>query len=92
VVKVLIQYEREPDPERYERHIAICRAVPSARFAHGRVFGNPFGERRFVYYAEFEFDDMDAFQTAAHSPEFARSGEDAAAMGIPFSVHFAELR
>jgi hypothetical protein len=91
VVKVLIQYEREPDRRRYERHAAISRSVPGARFAHGKVFGNPFGERQYVYFAEFEFDDMAAFQEAARTPEFVRSGEDAAAMGIPFSVHFAEI-
>ena len=32
-----------------------------------------------------------SFQEVAGSPEFAASGKDAAGMGIPFSVHFAEL-
>ncbi len=34
---------------------------------------------------------MDAFKAAANSPEFAAAGEDAMAMGVPFTVHFADL-
>jgi hypothetical protein len=34
---------------------------------------------------------MATFQDVARSPEFAESGKDAAGMGIPFSVHFAEI-
>jgi hypothetical protein len=48
-------------------------------------------EQRYRHYAEFEFPDLASFQEVARSPEFAASGKDAAGMGIPFSVHFAEL-
>jgi hypothetical protein len=49
------------------------------------------GEPRFKYYAEWEFPDMDAFKTAARTPEFAATGEDAMDMGIPMAVQFAEV-
>ena len=56
------------------------------------MFAAPPGmEQRYRYFAEFEFPDMDAFTQVATSPEFAASGQDAAAMGIPFSVHFANI-
>ena len=92
MVRVMVTYEREPDAERYARHVAdFASKVPRATFRHGKVFGNPFAEPSFAYYAEFEFADMASFQEAARSPEFAAAGTDAAGMGIPFSVHFAEL-
>ena len=34
---------------------------------------------------------MASFKQVADSPEFAAAGKDAAEMGIPFSVQFAEL-
>ena len=48
-------------------------------------------EQRFHHYAEFEFPDMTSFGEVARSPEFAATGKDAAEMGIPFTVHFAEI-
>jgi hypothetical protein len=56
------------------------------------VFGAPVGEPRFKYYAEWEFSDMDAFRSAARTEEFAATGRDALAMGVPFHVQFAEVR
>ena len=92
MVRVLITYEREPDPERYARHVAdYASKVPRAAFRHGRVFGNPFGDPSYAYYAEFEFEDMDAFKEGTRSDAFAGSGRDASEMGIPFQVHFADL-
>jgi hypothetical protein len=91
VIRAFVLYEAEPDPARYEEHVELCRRVPGGAFRHGRVFGAPAGEPRFRYYAEWEFADMDAFGAASRTPEFAATGKDAMAMGIPFAVHFAEV-
>jgi hypothetical protein len=92
MVRAVIQYEREPDPERYARHVEdFAVKVDCEAFRHGKAFGAPFGEPAFAYYAEFEWDGMDAFKTAAHSDAFAASGKDAMEMGIPFTVTFVEL-
>jgi hypothetical protein len=91
MIRAFVVYEAEPDPERYREHVELCRRVPGATFRHGRVFAAPAGEPRFKYYAEWEFPDMDAFKTCARTPEFAETGRDGMAMGVPFHVHFAEL-
>jgi hypothetical protein len=92
MVRAVIQYEREPDPERYARHVdEFVGNVDCKAFRHGKAFGAPFGEPAFVYYAEFEWEDKDAFNTAARSDGFAASGKDAMEMGIPFTVTFVEL-
>jgi hypothetical protein len=91
MVRAFVLYEEDVDPERYQRHIdEFVRPIPST-FRHGKVFGTAFGEQRFRYYAEFEFPDIASFQEVVRSPEFAASGKDAAGMGIPFTVHFAEI-
>lgn len=89
--RVFVVYEGEPDPGRYEQHAELCRQVPGGTFRHGRVFGAPVGEPRFGYYAEWEFPDRAAFDAATRSTELGRTGKDAMEMGVPFSVHFAEL-
>ena len=91
MVRVVIVYEQEPDSERYARHAELCRQVEGGEFRHGKVFGAPFGEPRYAYIAEWEFADMDAFKSAARTPEFAETGKDAAALGVPFHVFFTEL-
>jgi hypothetical protein len=92
MVRAIVQYEAEPDPERYQQHIDDYVAKVSCNaFRHGKVFGSPFGEPSFRYYAEFEWPDMDSFKTAANSEEFAASARDAMSMGIPFTVHFASV-
>jgi hypothetical protein len=91
VIRVFVVYEQEPDPERFEQHAELCRRVDGGTFRHGNVFGTPMGEPRFKHYAEWEFRDMDAFKIAARTPEFLETGKDAAAMGIPFTVHFASV-
>ena len=92
MVRAVILYEREPDPERYSRHVEeFARAVQCDAFRHGRAFGAPFGEPAFAYYAEFEWSDRDAFKTAARTEEFAASGKDAMDMGIPFTVTFTDV-
>jgi hypothetical protein len=92
MVRAVIQYEGEPEAERYARHVEdFATRVDCRAFRHGKAFGAPFGDPAFAYYAEFEWDDMDSFKTAARSEAFAASGKDAMEMGIPFTVTFAEL-
>jgi uncharacterized protein (TIGR02118 family) len=89
--RVFVVYEGALDPDRYEQHVELCRAVPGATFRHGKVFGAPMGEPKFTYYAEFEFPDRETFDAGVRSPEMAATGKDAMAMGVPMNVHFAEL-
>jgi hypothetical protein len=91
VIRVFMVYDETPEPERYERHAALCREVEGGTFRHGAVFGAPIGEPRFRYYAEWEFPNMDAFKAAARTPEFIETGKDAMAMGVPFNVSFASV-
>ena len=91
MVRVFIVYEAEPDAERYAQHAELCRHVPGGTFRHGKVFGAPMGEPKFLYYAEWEFADMGAFKSAARTEEFMATGKDAREMGIPFHVHFATV-
>ena len=91
MIRVFVLYEQAPDPERYEQHAELCRRVEGGTFRHGRVFGAPVGEPRYPYSAEWEFADLDAFKGAARTPEFAETGKDAMAMGVPFHVHFADV-
>ena len=91
MIRALVLYESEPDPERYEQHAELCRQVPGGTFRHGKVFGAPTGEPRHGYYAEWEFADMDSFKTAARSPEFMATGKDAMDMGGRFTVEFADI-
>jgi hypothetical protein len=92
MVRAIVQYESEPDAERYARHVdEFVQPVECRAFRHGRIFGSPFGEPSARYYAEFEWDDMDAFKAATSSEAFAASGRDAMAMGIPFTVHFVSI-
>jgi hypothetical protein len=91
MIRAFVLYEGDVDAERYAQHVELCRRVPADAFRHGKVFGAPMGEPRHTYYAEFEWADMDGFKTAARDPSFAETAQDAQAMGIPFSVEFAEL-
>ena len=91
MIRVFIVYEQVPDPERYAQHAELCSRVEGCTFRHGSVFGAPFGDPRYAYYAEWEFADMDAFKAASRTPEFAETGKDAMAMGVPFHVLFADV-
>ena len=91
MIRVFMVYEQEPEPDRYEQHAELCRRVEGGTFRHGKVFGAPFCEPRYRYYAEWEFADRDAFKAAAKTDEFMATGKDAAAMGVPFHVHFADV-
>ena len=91
MIRAFVLYDAEPDPQRYEQHAELCRQVPGGTFRHGKVFGAPIGEPPHRYYAEWEFADMDAFQSAARSPEFMATGKDAMEMGGRFTVEFADI-
>ena len=92
MVRAVIQYQGEPDPERYARHVEeFVTKVDTSAFRHGKVFGAPMGEPPYGYYAEWEFPDRDAFKEAARSEEFMATGKDAMEMGGRFHVLFADV-
>jgi hypothetical protein len=91
VIRALVLYDGEIDPQRYAAHVELCRKVPGATFRHGRVFGAPMGDPPHTYVAEFEWPDMDAFKAGVRSDEFMATGKDAMAMGVPFTVEFADV-
>jgi hypothetical protein len=91
MIKVVVLYEQEPDPELYEEHVELCRRVEGGTFRHGKVFGSPTGQR-YVYYGEWDFPDLETFKTASRTEEFAATGRHAAELGVPFHVHFAEVK
>jgi hypothetical protein len=91
MVRAFVLYDEEPDGERYEQHVELCRQVPGGTFRHGKVFGAPMGEPAYRYYAEWEFVDRDAFDAAARSAEFRATGKDAMEMGGRFQVLFADV-
>jgi hypothetical protein len=91
MIRVVVLYDEAPDPQRYEAHVELCKAVPGAAFRHGPIFGAPVGAPPHQYYAEFEWPDLDSFETGASSPEFAATGKDALAMGVKFNAEFARL-
>jgi hypothetical protein len=92
VIRAIIQYETEPDPDRYRQHVEeFVPPIECSAFRHGKVLGSPFGDPAYRYYAEFEWDDMESFKAAVNSEAFAASGTDAMAMGIPLKVHFVSV-
>jgi len=92
MVRMVVLYESDVDPDRYQRHIdEFVGPIECRAFRHGKAFGAPFGEPAFAHYAEFEWDDKQAFQAAARSEAFAASGKDAMEMGIPFTATFVEF-
>jgi hypothetical protein len=90
MVRVLILYAEAPDPERYERHVELCRReVSEATIRHGRIFGTPQGESDLAHYFEFEFVDRDAFRAAGAGLQ--RTADDAQSLGVPYRVYFASV-
>jgi hypothetical protein len=81
--RVIVLYEQEPDADGYAEHTELCKQVPNAVFRHGRVTGAPMGEAKHAYYAEWEFADEDAFESATRSDEFMATGKDAYKRGFP---------
>jgi hypothetical protein len=92
VIRAIVQFESEPDPDRYRRHLdEFVPKVEYSAFRHGKVIGSPFGEPTYGYHAEFEWADEDAFKAAVNSEAFAATGKDAMEMGVPFTVNFVSL-
>ena len=90
--RVVVLYESEPDADAYAEHAELCAQVPNSVFRHGKVTGAPMGEPAHAYYAEWEFDDAEAFQSAIRSDEFMATGKDAYKRGFPQPiVEFLEL-
>ena len=90
--RVAVLYENEPDAGAYAEHAELCAQVPNSVFRHGKVTGAPMGEPKHAYYAEWEFDDEQAFQSAIRSDEFMATGKDARDRGLPrLTVEFLEL-
>jgi hypothetical protein len=83
VVRVVVLYGEEPDPQQYVEHAELCRLVPGGTFRHGRVIGSPMGEPTHKYYAEWEFADDESFKAATTSDEFMATGKDAYKRGFP---------
>ena len=90
--KVVVLYDEAPDAEAYAEHAEVCRRVPSSVFRHGAVLGSPAGHAAHAYYAEWEFGDQAAFDTATASEEFMATGRDARERGLPRpTVEFVAL-
>jgi len=81
--RVIVLYEQEPDAASYAEHAELCRHVPSYVFRHGKVTGEPMGDAKHAYYAEWEFADENAFTSATRSDEFMATGKDAYKRGFP---------
>jgi uncharacterized protein (TIGR02118 family) len=90
--RVVVLYEREPDPARYRDHVGIVKRIPGVTFHHGPIFGSAAGEPRYRYHASLDFADREAFDRAMQSPAMQEAGADATSWGIPVEVMFAELR
>ena len=91
MIRAIIQYESEPDPERYQQHLdEFVPPVECAAFRHGKVFGSPFGEPRTVL-RRVRVGRHGVVQGRGRLGGVRGSGKDAMAMGIPFTVHFAAV-
>jgi hypothetical protein len=89
VIRVFVLYSEQPDPERYEQHVALVRQqVPGAQTRHGRVLGG-MPDPDAAYYFEYEFPDRDAWNAAQDG--LMAGAKDAEEMGIGFRVFFAEI-
>jgi hypothetical protein len=89
MIRVLVLYSQQPDPERYEEHAGRSRElVPGATIRHGRVLGGV-PDPDAGYYAEFEFPDRDAWKAGQEG--LTAAAEDAQSLGVPFRVYFTDI-
>ena len=85
MIRAIILFESEPDPDSLSaahRRVRI-QPVECSAFRHGKIFGSPFGEPSFRYYAEFEWDDMESFKSAMSSAGVRRIGQGRDGHGHP---------
>ncbi len=89
MVRVFVLYSEQPDPDRYEQHVALSRElVPGAATRHGRVLGG-MPDPDAAYYFEYEFPDRDAWKAAQDG--LMAAAQDAQGMGVEFRAYFAEI-
>ena len=92
MVRVVVLYGEQPDPQQYAAHAEVCEQVPGGTFRHGKVFGAPMGEPEHRYLAEWEFADEESFAAATKSDEFMATARDARDRGLPRpTVEFVRL-
>ena len=90
--RIVILYEKAPDPDGYADHVERFCQPPNGVFRHGRITGAAIGDAKHAYYAEFEFADKQAFDDFARSEQFMGAGRDVMERGWKLSsVEFAEL-
>jgi hypothetical protein len=90
VIRVFVLYSEQPDPERYERHVALSHEqVRGAEIRHGRVLGGMPDPPDAAYYFEYQFPDRDAWKDA--QPGLTAAARDAQGLGVEFRVYFAEI-
>ena len=89
MIRVIVLYSEQPDPEPFEQHIEFCRRqVPGATLRHGRVLGGV-PDPDAAYYTEFEFPDRDAWKEGQAG--LTATAEDAQQFGIPFRAFFTDI-
>ena len=92
MVRVDVLYEREPEPERYARHLEeFARKVECQAFRHGKAFGSPSASPPSRTTPSSSGPTWTRSRPPRAPTEFAASGKDAMEMGIPFTVTFVEL-
>ena len=92
MVRAVILFEQAPDPARYGQHNdEFSSKVEYTAFRHGRTIGYPSASLASSTTQSSNGTTGRRSRAAANSPEFAAAGEDAMAMGIPFTVHFVEV-
>ena len=92
MVRAVIQYEREPEQERYARHLEeFTGPVECDAFRHGKAFGSPFGDPRSPTTPSSSGPTWMRSRPPSAPRSSPRAGKDAMGMGIPFTVTFAEI-
>ena len=93
MIRAIIQYESEPDPERYQQHIdEFAAPVECSAFRHGKVFGSPFGEPDVPLLRRVRVGRHGVVQGRGELARVRRSrARTRWRWAIPFTVHFASV-